>query len=408
MPKGETVLTLFLSSPSDVVEERSAIAEEIKFLNIPFNKYLSIRLDLESWETHVSPDMGTYPQDVINKQIGDHYDIFIGIMWTRFGTETDMAGSGTEEEFNRAYARYKKNPGKIRIMFYFRDPKAAQANVDKVQLEKVKEFKKSLKEKGCLYFSYDNVRDFLIYIRLHLTSAVFDWIKTNIPDVLKELQTKIKEMSQLPEKESDRIDNGNIYKDIDKFELTYDEAVRKAMDSYKTLIQITMRIGDYFKNFSADSNSNTTELTKIRHLPKEVRLKETKKICRNQAENLNHLVNKLKSEMPLFSEKIRTGPEYFGKVVILFLGFRGNHLASLDLAHQSALKILKSIILLKTKLLELRETVNDTPKFIAVLNKAKRKTLEILNSLYQEFTNGELLTNEVEKSIGKILAITDE
>ncbi len=53
--------------------------------------------------------MGEDSQDVINKQIGSDYHIFVGIMWKKFGTETKRAGSGTEEEFSLAYDRYKKN-----------------------------------------------------------------------------------------------------------------------------------------------------------------------------------------------------------------------------------------------------------------------------------------------------------
>ena len=44
--------------------------------------------------------MGSDPQQIINSQVSDEYDIFIGILWTRFGTPTERAGSGTEEEFS--------------------------------------------------------------------------------------------------------------------------------------------------------------------------------------------------------------------------------------------------------------------------------------------------------------------
>ncbi|WP_462074860.1 hypothetical protein [Nitrospira sp. CMX1] len=54
---------------------------------------------------------------MINDQIGE-YDIFIGIMWRRFGTPTGVAGSGTEGEFRIAYKRWQENP-QIALMFYF-------------------------------------------------------------------------------------------------------------------------------------------------------------------------------------------------------------------------------------------------------------------------------------------------
>jgi hypothetical protein len=56
------------------------------------------------------------------KQIGDKYDIFIGMLSTKFGSRTPRAGSGTEEEFNRGYGRFIKNPNELRIVFYFKDP----------------------------------------------------------------------------------------------------------------------------------------------------------------------------------------------------------------------------------------------------------------------------------------------
>ena len=44
-------------------------------------------------------------QDVINRQIEDKYDLFIGIMYTKFGSPTNRAESGTVEEFEIAYKK---------------------------------------------------------------------------------------------------------------------------------------------------------------------------------------------------------------------------------------------------------------------------------------------------------------
>jgi hypothetical protein len=73
-------------------------------------------LELVRWETHVHPDLGLDAQKVVNDQIGD-YDIFVGVMWKRLGTQTTTAGSGTEEEFRRAYERWQKES--LPVLFYF-------------------------------------------------------------------------------------------------------------------------------------------------------------------------------------------------------------------------------------------------------------------------------------------------
>src|SRR5215471_12877404 len=111
-------LKVFLASPSDVVEERGALARLIRDINdvlafLAPEKHL--KLELVRYETHTFPDLGQ-PQEVINRQIPMDYDIFVGVMWSRCGTPTATAPSGTVEEFRRAYEHRKK--GHLpRIMF---------------------------------------------------------------------------------------------------------------------------------------------------------------------------------------------------------------------------------------------------------------------------------------------------
>ena len=50
---------------------------------------------------------------IINKQISDNYEIYLGIFWTKYGSPTDEYDSGVIEEFENAIKLNKK------IMFYF-------------------------------------------------------------------------------------------------------------------------------------------------------------------------------------------------------------------------------------------------------------------------------------------------
>ena len=54
-------------------------------------------------DANAYPGFGTDPQGVVNEEIGDDYEIFIGPLWSRFGTPTPRAFSGTQEEFERVY-----------------------------------------------------------------------------------------------------------------------------------------------------------------------------------------------------------------------------------------------------------------------------------------------------------------
>ena len=177
MPKTETILKVFVASPSDVTEERRLLEEVIQELNIIWSDTLDIRLDLIRWETHSAPGFGDDVQDVINKQISNSYDIFIGLMWTRFGTPTKRADSGTAEEFKRAYARHKQDPGSVEIMFYFKNTPISPSDIDPDQLRDVLEFKSHLGDLGGLYSQFDSTDEFQNSVRVHLGLLVSKWAR---------------------------------------------------------------------------------------------------------------------------------------------------------------------------------------------------------------------------------------
>src|SRR4051794_11197900 len=100
MPTPVIVHSAFVSSPGDVATERSVTPRIVSELNGVYLQATGHILWPLMWET-MSGGLGEDPQAVINRQTPD-YDIFVGIVWSRFGTPTKRAGSGTEEEFDRA------------------------------------------------------------------------------------------------------------------------------------------------------------------------------------------------------------------------------------------------------------------------------------------------------------------
>jgi formylglycine-generating enzyme required for sulfatase activity len=137
--------------------------------------YLDVHLELVEWKTHVAGDMGR-PQEIINRQIGD-YDIFVGVMWKRFGTPTGKAESGTEEEFNVAYANWLKYR-RPRILFYFSQIPFMPHTQDEVsQLSKVISFKDKLGKKGLIH-TYSSTEDFTDLLREHIVKVIQEWFPT--------------------------------------------------------------------------------------------------------------------------------------------------------------------------------------------------------------------------------------
>jgi len=182
MPEQVTKLRVFVASPGDVAEERERLSSVIDELNQGIAGLRGLTLELVRWETHAWPDIGEGVQDVINREIGP-YDVFIGIMWKRFGTPTKRAGSGTEEEYNRAYTLWEHYE-RPKILFYFNCvPFYPSSDEEIAQMQKVLKFKERLREKGVFYWEYHGSDEFEDQVRRHLTNVIRHWDEEKLSDI---------------------------------------------------------------------------------------------------------------------------------------------------------------------------------------------------------------------------------
>lgn len=200
-------LLIFLASPGDVKTERRYAEEVIQELNRTTAPGMNIVLDLVKWEEDAFPGYGADAQALINQQIAEmaNYSLFVGIMWNRLGTLTPRAGSGTEEEFDRAAAAFAQH-GQPSIWLYFRN---ARANFDTEeqlkQREKVLAFRKRVEANG-LPWSYKTVAEFRNKFREHIVQ----WLNDRI------LESKTKSEKEAPQDLTGDwiIDDGNSQYDV--------------------------------------------------------------------------------------------------------------------------------------------------------------------------------------------------
>ncbi|EGQ7953343.1 hypothetical protein KZY44_004350 [Vibrio vulnificus] len=129
------VFRVLIASPSDVVDEREIAVKTIQEWNDLNSAERQIVLLPLRWETHTAPEYGKRPQEVINRQMVDHCDLLIGAFWTRIGSPTGIADSGTLEEIERVASQGKP------VMLYFSQAKKDPDDIDLDQLKALREFK---------------------------------------------------------------------------------------------------------------------------------------------------------------------------------------------------------------------------------------------------------------------------
>lgn len=153
MPYQANVYQVMIASPSDVAREREIIKSVLHEWNFIHSADKRIILMPVGWETHSAPLMGERPQAIINKQILENCDLLIGAFWTRIGTPTGEAISGTVEEIEKHISASKP------AMLYFSSAPVHPDSIDPKQYEKLKEFKGKCSSEG-LVETYESLGDF--------------------------------------------------------------------------------------------------------------------------------------------------------------------------------------------------------------------------------------------------------
>lgn len=175
-----TLIRVFVSCPGDVSDEKNIIKEVCKSLNLQLSsKNRGIIFEVLDFKDIVAP-WGNRSQEDINVRFSG-YDIYIGLLWMRYGTPSganDPAtekpyGSGTEEEFRLAVQRFKEGE-KIGIYFFFKEPRKSANLSETKELLKIQEFKAEIQDSGWVHNFLDLADKSSFNNQIHY--VLNDWI----------------------------------------------------------------------------------------------------------------------------------------------------------------------------------------------------------------------------------------
>ncbi len=171
------LIRAFIASPGGLEPERQAAYSVALQLDKDLARPLGGRLELIGWEETLS-GMGR-PQERINADM-ESCDLFIGAMWTHWGTHPGSSySSGFEEEFELSRERYGRTGRPLMTMF-FKDIDSLQRKDPGEHLKKVLAFQDKLRtERTLLYDSFSTTEAFAEKVRSFLTRHIVELLRTN-------------------------------------------------------------------------------------------------------------------------------------------------------------------------------------------------------------------------------------
>ena len=134
-------ILVFLAYISDVETEVNAAKDVVESINHRLEQ-LGIVLDLRTWRD-VPGEFGN-PQEQINRTLAETCNVFIGLLWKKWGTSTGQSDCGFREEFDIAEKRYNES-GEPTILLYAKTVDEQHlSDQEKIEYTKVKEFKEEI------------------------------------------------------------------------------------------------------------------------------------------------------------------------------------------------------------------------------------------------------------------------
>lgn len=374
MAKTVTKYSIFLASPSDLNEERSAVEEVIDELNITYGQKEGIIFELLKWETHSAPGISLDgPQGLVNADIGNDYDMLIGLLWKRFGTKTNNAESGTEEEFNIALERFRTTNHSPQILVYFKNSFfGSLSELDPIQLGKVKSFQERLKNEKVTFGEFDKIELLKTYLRLH------------IPRRIALLSTQTPEH---PHDQTIQQSNVQIAELIQREELgllDYNEIIT---DSSEAVTNSLNAIADATEWVGLEVTKKTEELGRISKAPN-TNPTVIKELLKRTAKLFDNYSSRIEMEIPIFYSNFEESMNASTGLLTVLDDFATDDSPSeVPALRNVMIKLRQSLLNGLEGMQQFKDTLDKFPRIQSDLNKSKRNAANQIGIFIRQLEN---------------------
>lgn len=384
MPRSFVEIQVFVASPSDVQKERELLGAVIDELNSNWSSTLGVRLRLLRWETDVYPAFGSDPQAVINEQIGDDYDVFIGILWGRFGTPTLRTESGTMEEFERALNRRKDSSSRPEIMVYFKDSPISPTKIDPDQLRRIQQFRNELPGIGGLYAEFSDEPGFEAALRAHLAAIARKFslhpsgeASATVSDV------------EVPE------DDDEDFGYLDYIE-SYEARMSDMTGTLSSISSATARVGE-------DFNRRTEETRKFTESEDRSNIKAAKRIIKRAADDMNAYGRHLEAQLPPLAAAREEAFTALTKALALYSGFGEVNEGDLTDLRNSLADFKEATGDSRNGLVGFRKSIASMSRMTGDLNRAKKFVVSMLDEMDSEIERAQVASSSILASIDQMI-----
>ncbi|WP_273276941.1 hypothetical protein [Maribacter polysiphoniae] len=390
------IVKIFLASPGDLKPERELIFALKNDLDDLIGKPYQIRFEFVNWERSAYPGVGEDAQDVINQNIKDDYNIFIGVFWQRFGTPTNRSESGTKEEFERALKKFKKDNSSTHIMIYFKTaPPENLYEIDLNQFEKVRKFKDEIEQEGILYWEFEKTDDLKKLLQLHLAALIkekFDFRENTSHDVESKSISIVENKDHLNKYE---LLSQNL-EEISEERIGVFELLELTIDTMGRLPVISQKMTRVIQYVTEKFEEKTKQINAVNNIKDQrLKLKKSTEIINRMAGDLEYYSNEINENLPEFSDTLNTAIDSYTRLLLLASKFEPLARESQNQIGQEFLYLYNTIGEALEKIAGFLTILNDLPVMTSKFGTSKRKAVLATNGIFKEFINARKIMKQI-------------
>lgn len=371
MARKATVLTIFVSCPSDLSPEKKAILNVVDEVNRTLRASQEIQFEVWDWARDAMPGIAGTSQEQIDKQIPEH-DVYLGMMWKRFGAPTEGSGSGTEHEFNNSRKSHLEKRQPSHVIFAFKTAIDSLAELDAAEFAKIDSFKKRLADDGLLYIPFKSQVELEKVLQMNLIKIALSWKpEESAPsDTHKETQ---------PVTELTVVSDEDYADELGLLDLqeTIEDSAREAGEQITSIGAALSDMGDSLRERTAELEAAKDEAGKV-----------PVKIAKA-------LINRAADDMERFARMARpmldNAENNFARsldAVLKLIALQGTTMTEeekdeLESLSDSLSELGESVLTADAQMLELATVVIGLPKLSVRFNKGRKQMLDFINSYSQ-------------------------
>lgn len=329
---------------------------------------------------HDAPSGISYtPQGVVDESIAGDYDVYIGLMGCRFGTETKQYKSGTHKECMDAIEKHKAGALMHVAFFFYRGRIDSLNEIDSEQLSLVNKFRLELsevKDRAVLYRDFSDEAELCRLFHTTIASAIKSMRLNEVKVPMTTTASKGQRVDQLTQPDAEEM---GLYEHV-QMGLDDMEEARHAINDMTTYINeyqaILEKETESIKQYGADAK-----------IPQNVKMRTMAKTADKIGDQMIILASRMEPKAKYYRDKSSSAFNHILEAITIGSSISENGSEGRTKMRDALVANLESMTVTKESLEGFLKATDAMPNYTTIITRGRKMLSKALHCVDQSIAS---------------------